>query len=105
PHRFAAYLLTALAGLVMLVIGSLAAYSAWTSVAVGALGSFALTYSGVLRGYVAAAGLALLMPLVIALTATPAVSEIPNELVGWAIGSGLAIAAAMLLWPLYVQSN
>jgi uncharacterized membrane protein YccC len=104
-HRFVAYLLTTLAGLVMLAIGSLAAYSGWTSVLVGAFGSFALTYAGVLRGYVAAAGLALLIPLVIALTATPAVSEIPNELVGWAIGSGLAIAAAMFLWPLYAQSN
>jgi uncharacterized membrane protein YccC len=104
-HRFVAYLLTALAGLVMLVIGSLAANSGWVSVLVGAFGAFALTYAGVLRGYVAAAGLALLMPLVIALTATPAVSDIPNELVGWAIGSVLAIAAAMLLWPRYVQSN
>ncbi len=105
PHRFAAYLLTALAGLVMLVIGSLAAYWGWTSVLVGALGAFALTYAGVLRGYVAAAGLALLMPLVIALTATPAVSEIPNELIGWSTGSALAIAAAMLLWPRYARSN
>jgi uncharacterized membrane protein YccC len=104
-HRLVAYLLTALAGLVMLVIGSLAAYSGWTSVLLGAFGSFALTYAGVLRGYAAAAGLALLMPLVIALTARSAVSEIPNELVGWAIGAGLAIAAAMLLWPLYAQSN
>jgi uncharacterized membrane protein YccC len=104
-HRFVAYLVTTLAGLVMLVIGSLAAYWGWASVLVGALGAFALTYAGVLRGYVAAAGLALLMPLVIALTATPAVSEIPNELVGWAIGSALAIAAAMLLWPRYARSN
>src|SRR5437588_3081955 len=77
-HRLVAYLLTTLAGLVMLVIGSLAAYWGWTSVLVGAFGAFALTYAGVLRGYVAAAGLALLMPLVIALTATSAVSEIPN---------------------------
>lgn len=103
--RATAYVVTGLVGLPLIVLGSL--LSGWLIVSIVAAGlvAFAVNYSGVLRGYFAAAGVSLLLPFVMAVTSPPGIEVMLELCAGYAIGVVVSLVAALLLWPTYLESN
>ncbi len=97
--RALAYLITGSAGLVAIVMGSLAAQSALVGVVATFIVSFILLLCGVLRGFLAAATLTVLLPFVIAVSAGPALADLPQYLVGYLVAISFSTFAAMLIWP------
>lgn len=78
--RIRAYLVTGLAGLVGIALGTLAAYNPVASIVSTFIVGAGLTYAGVLRGYVATATIAVLLPFVIAVTAGPGdIGQLPSD--------------------------
>ncbi len=102
--RGLAFLTTGAVGLVAISLGTVAAQNRIA----GVVGTFVvgsiLMFAGVLRGYVAAAAPALLLPFVIAVTAGPALSELPQRLVGFAVAIVFSTVGALVLWPVHVRS-
>jgi uncharacterized membrane protein YccC len=94
-----AYLSTTIVGAVMVALGTLASSSAWTAAAVMLLVGFAVSFSRVFGGYVAAANTGLLLSFVIAVTIPAPVDAIPARVGGWAIAGLVSSAAAVVLWP------
>lgn len=104
--RARAYALTGLVGLPLIVIGSLLANFLVISILAAGVVAFAVNYSGVLRGYFAAAGVALLLPFVMAITSSPMDTEVMLQLcAGYAIGVCVSLVAALVLWPSYLGSK
>lgn len=104
PDRARAYLVTGLAGLVAIIIGTVAALNPIAAVASTFIVGAGLTYSGLLRGYVATATMAVLLPFVIAVTAGPGLDQLPQRLVGFVVAVVFSLAAALLLWPSHSRS-
>lgn len=103
--RARAYLLAGLAGLVAIAIGTAASNSLWTSIPVTFVVCTVLAYSGVLRGYVAAATTSILLPFVIAVTAPGDLAALWPRLIGFAVAIVFSLIGALVLWPVYVRST
>lgn len=103
--RAKAYLITGLVGLPLIVLGSLLSNFLIISILAAGVVAFAVNYSGVLRGYFAAAGVALLLPFVMALTSPPGIDVMLELCAGYAIGVAVSLVAALVLWPSYLGSN
>ncbi len=104
--RFLAYLAAGGAGLIAIVLGTLAAYSTTVAIISTFIVGFVLTFSGVLRGYVATATLPVLLPFVIAVTAgSGELSQLPERMAGFAIAVGVSAVAAVVLWPSHLRSS
>lgn len=102
--RAGAYLLTGAAGLVAITIGTLAATTIYTAVLATLIVGFVVSYSGVLRGYVAVATTSVLLPFIIAVTAGAGISPLPQRLAAFAVAVVISTAAALILWPVHVHS-
>lgn len=100
-----AYLLTGVAGLVSITLGSVTAYNFGVAIATTFIVGTLLSFSTVLRGYVSSAQMGVLLPFVIAVTAVPELSQLPQRLAGFAIATVISTAAAILLWPSHVRSS
>ena len=97
--RIVAYLLTALAGALLIVIGSLASVSLLAAVAATALVAFLVASLGVLGGYYLSAQTALLLAFVLSVTTSGGVDTWPTRVAGWALASVAAVLAGWFLWP------
>ncbi len=98
--RLMAYLVTGLAGLVLITLGTVAAESGLAATLVmTALVAFGLAYSLVLRGYVAAAYLSLLLPYIVAVTTPTTYKDLAIGLGSYAAGAVIAGITAVVLWP------
>lgn len=97
--RFAAYLVTGAVGMGLIVIGAFAATDVVATILVTLAVVFALCYSLVLRGYVTAAYISLLLTYIVAVTTPQAVGTLGTALAAYAAGAVLAGLAAVLLWP------
>lgn len=97
--RFAAYLVAGAVGMVLIVIGAFAATNLVATLVVTLVVVFALCYSLVLRGYVTAAYISLLLTYVVAVTTPQAVGTLGTALAAYAAGAVVAGLAAVLLWP------
>ncbi|MFA7266813.1 MAG: FUSC family protein [Candidatus Nanopelagicales bacterium] len=102
--RAKAYIITGLAGMVAIGLGTVAALNPWVAVAGTFVIGGALTFAGVLRGYVTAATMSVLLPFVIAVTAGPSLDQLPQRLLGFAVATLFATAAALLMWPSHIRS-
>ncbi len=102
--RARAYIVTGLVGLVAVTVGTFAALSPYAAVASTLVVGIGLTYAGVLRGYVTAATMSILLPFVIAVTAGPGLDQLVQRLVGFTVAIVFATAAALLLWPTHIRS-
>lgn len=102
--RARAYIVTGLCGLVAVALGTVAALNPVAAVVVTFLVGLVLTFSGVLRGYVSTATMSVLLPFVIAVTAGPALGELPQRLLGFAVAIVFATASALLMWPAHPRS-
>ena len=88
-----------LAGIVAVVLGTLAARPLWLAVTTTLLVSGLLAYSRVLRGYVARASIGLQAAFFLPLIAAPELAELPSLIAAWALGAVLSIVAALVLLP------
>ena len=97
--RAVAYLSATIAGGVLVALGTLASSSAWSAAAVMLLVGFAVSFSRIFGGYVAAANTGMLLSFVIAVTIPGPPDVIPARVGGWAIAGLVSTAAAVALWP------
>ena len=97
--RVPAYLGLAVAGFVLLPIGTLCSRSAVLATAAMAVVAFTVLYAGVINGFVAGAGPAALLAFVLAVMIPAGPDAIGSRLAGWALTCVLSIGAQLLLWP------
>lgn len=88
-----------LAGIVAVVLGTLASRPVWLAVIATLMVSGLLAYSRVLRGYVARASIGLQAAYFLPLIAAPELTELPSLIAAWALGAALSIVAALILLP------
>ncbi len=97
--RLEAYGLLAIAGALLIVVGTLCSRSPWVAALAMALVGFAVIFSGVVNGYVAAAQSAAILAFVLAVMVPAGGAEIPARLAGWGLAALLSAGAVVLLWP------
>ena len=97
--RALAYLSATVAGAALVVLGTLASSSAWLAVATMFVVGFAISFSRVFGGYVAAVNTGLLLAFVIAVTIPAPAAVIPLRVGGWAIAGMVSTLAAVAFWP------
>ena len=97
--RALAYLSATIVGAALVALGTLVSSSTGLAVAAMLLVGFAISFSRVFGGYVAAANLGMLLSFVIAVTIPAAPDAIPARVGGWAMSGLVSTAAAVALWP------
>jgi uncharacterized membrane protein YccC len=99
PARAIAYLTATFAGALLVTIGTLASASAvWATALMFGVG-FAIAFSRVFGGYVAAAQTGMLLSFVIAVSIPAAASAIPARVGAWAMAGVISTLAGVFLWP------
>src|SRR5260370_374458 len=99
PARALAYLTATLAGAVLVTIGTLASASAGLAAAVMFVVGFAIAFSRVFGGYVAAAQTGMLLSFVVAVSIPAPASAIPARVEGWVVAGIISTLAGIVLWP------
>jgi uncharacterized membrane protein YccC len=97
--RLLAYLGLLAGGCLTISLGTLCSHTTWLAVVVMALVGFAILFSGVIDGYLAAASLVLILTFVIAAMVQADVGELPDRLAGWGVAGALSLTAIFCLWP------
>lgn len=98
--RLIAYVATIGMGWISITIASAASFSFWAAVGATLVYGFLVTYSGVLRGYFAAAVPGVFVGFFLAISTPNDWSQLRGNLIGWTVGAGLAAAGGLLLWPM-----
>jgi hypothetical protein len=97
--RLLAYLGLLAGGCLTITLGTLCSHTTWLAVVVMALVGFAILFSGVIDGYLAAASLVLILTFVIAAMVEADFGELPDRLAGWGVAGVLSLTAIFFLWP------
>src|ERR1700680_1268729 len=97
--RFAAYLSLAVAGVVLIVLGTLCSRNAWLAAGAMAGVGVAILFSGMINGYFAAGSTAAILLFVLPVAIPAPLSALPWRLAGFGLAAGAGICAVMLLWP------
>jgi uncharacterized membrane protein YccC len=97
--RFTAYLSLALAGVGLIVVGTLCSGNAWLAAGAMAVVGFVILFSGVINGYFAAGSTAAILLFVLPVAIPAPLSALPWRLAGFGLAAGVGICAVMLLWP------
>jgi len=99
PARALAYLTATLVGAALVTLGTAASASAGVAAAVMFVVGFAIAFSRVFGGYVAAAQTGMLLSFVIAVSIPAPASAIPARVGGWVMAGIISTLAAVFLWP------
>jgi uncharacterized membrane protein YccC len=97
--RVTAYVVAALAGVPLIVLGTLASTSIWVAVVASALVGFALSGVGVLGGYFLNAQAALMLAFILAVTSVASLDAAAPRVAGWMVAGSVAVLAGWLIWP------
>ncbi|HST43445.1 MAG TPA: FUSC family protein, partial [Conexibacter sp.] len=97
--RLRAYLLLALTGVPLIVVGTLCSETPWLATVAMALVGFTILFSGIFGGTFAAGSTGALLAFVLAATIPAPADALDERLLGWAIATALSVPAALLLWP------
>ena len=97
--RVTAYVVTALAAMPLIVIGTLASGSVWMAVATSVIVGFALSIVGVLGGYFLNPQTALILAFVLAVINVASIEALAGRITGWVVGGVVAVLAGWLIWP------
>ncbi|HEY2593783.1 MAG TPA: FUSC family protein, partial [Chloroflexota bacterium] len=97
--RVLAYVLTALAGVPLIVIGTLASNNVGLAVGATALVAFVLSGMGVLGGYFLSAQTALMLAYVLSVSSASGVEVLPDRVMGWLTAGVISTLAGWLIWP------
>jgi uncharacterized membrane protein YccC len=98
-ERLQAQVALALAGLVLVCLGTLASQDVWVATAAMAVVGFVVIFAGVVSSVLAGATTSLLLAFVLPVTLAGPPSSLPDRLAGWAMASVGALLAVGLLWP------
>lgn len=104
PSRAAAYAATVAMGWVSITLASAMSDSLWTATLATLGYGFAVTYSGVLRGYFAAAVPGVFVGFFLAISSPRDWDNLGDNLIGWTVGASLAAAGALVLWPMRTRA-
>lgn len=99
PSRAAAYVVTSLAGALLVVAGTLAGPAALVAAPATLVVGFVVQFAGVFGGYAAAAQVALQLAFVLAVAVPAPADAIPARVEGWLLASAAATVASLALWP------
>jgi uncharacterized membrane protein YccC len=99
PARALAYLTATLAGAVLVTLGTVASPSAGVAAVVMFVVGFAIAFSRVFGGYVAAAQTGMLLSFVIAVSIPAPASAIPARVGAWVMAGIISTLAGLFLWP------
>jgi Fusaric acid resistance protein-like len=97
--RLASYVMLALAGVVLITLGTLCSRNEAVAVISMGVVAFLVLFSGILSSALAAAGRAALLLFILPVNLPVPISQIPPRLAGWGIAAGVAIPVAILVWP------
>jgi uncharacterized membrane protein YccC len=97
--RLVVYLVLWATGAVFITVATLCSRDPWLATAAMAVVGFAVLFSAALGGYFAAAGFPALLAFILPVNVPADPAAIPSRLEGWALAGGVAITAAMLVWP------
>jgi uncharacterized membrane protein YccC len=103
--RARAYALTTVAGVGLVLLGTLASANAWSAVVGTVLVAFVIQLLGVFGGYVVAAQTAALLAFVVAVSIPVPAGMAWLRVAGWLLGGGASLAAGVLLWPRHARTQ
>jgi uncharacterized membrane protein YccC len=89
----------AVAGAVLVCLGTLAAEPVWLATAGMAVVAFGVLLSGSVSSVIASAGSALLLAFILPVTLPGGIASIGPRLLGWGIAAVVAVVAITVLWP------
>ena len=89
----------ALAGGVLIVIGTAVSTVHWLAAVTTAVVAFGILFAGVVSSVLAGATAALLLSFILPVSLPGSISTIPDRLAGWGMAAGAALLAVSLLWP------
>ena len=98
-ERCVGYVAAASVGVVAVVLGSVLAGALWIAVLGAFIVSFSFAYARVLKGYVARASVGLQGAFFLPLMAGVPISDLPDMVGSWIVGSTVAIAAGLAVLP------
>lgn len=99
--RVRALLVASIVGALCVVIGTFAAITPVVAVLATIPIAFAFSYSRVLKGFVARSAVGLMIAYAIPVMQPAHVADLGHYLGGWALGSAIAIIAALVILPKY----
>jgi uncharacterized membrane protein YccC len=102
-ERLRAEAALALAGCVLVTLGTLASRATWLAALAMAAVGFAVILVGVVSSVLAGASVSLLLAFILPVSLAAPASAIPDRLEGWAIAAAASVAAVALLWPAPVR--
>jgi len=97
--RLQAQAALAVAGAVLVCLGTLASRSAWSAAIAMTVVGFIVLFAGVVSSVLAGATTALLLAFILPVSIPAPLSSLPDRLAGWGLASVAAVAAVGLLWP------
>jgi Fusaric acid resistance protein-like len=98
-QRLEAQAALAVAGAVLVCLGTLASQAAWlAAIAMAAVG-FGVLFAGVVSSVLASATPSLLLSFILPVSLPGTISSVPDRLAGWGLASVAAFLAVGLLWP------
>lgn len=101
--RAIAYLTATLVGSVLIALGTVVSQNTALAAVTMLFVGFAIAFSTVFGGYVAAAQTGMLLAFVIAVSIPAPPAAVPARVAGWVFAGIIATLAAVLLWPRFEQ--
>ncbi|MDP9092852.1 MAG: FUSC family protein [Actinomycetota bacterium] len=98
-ERLQAQAMLAVAGAVLVCLGTLASQKPWLAAVAMALVAFAILFAGVVSSVLTGAAPSLLLAFILPVATKAPVAQIPDRLAGWGLASGAALVAIAVLWP------
>jgi uncharacterized membrane protein YccC len=98
-ERLRAQAALAVAGLVLVCLGTLVSQSVLLSTLTTALVGFAVLFAGVVSSVLAGATTSLLLAFILPVTLAGPLSSLPDRLEGWAMAAAASLIAVAVLWP------
>lgn len=97
--RAGAYLGLAVAGVVLIVVGTELTTPDWLAVVAMAVIAFAVLFAGVVSSLISGASQAALLAFILAVMLPGTRGDVPERLAGWGIAAAVAIPVALFVWP------
>ncbi len=98
-ERVAAQASLALAGAVLICLGTLVSRTTWLATAVTVVVAFVVLFQGVVSSVLAGATTSLLVAFVLPVSLPGPASSIPARLAGWLLAGAVSLIAIRVLWP------
>ncbi|MEU9382571.1 FUSC family protein, partial [Streptomyces sp. NPDC048279] len=98
-ERLRAQAALAVAWLVLICVGTLAAAQIWLAVLATVVVGFGVLFAGVVSSVLAGSSTALLLAFVLPVSAPVSLSQLPDRLAGAGLAAAAALPAVALLWP------